>query len=270
MSQNPSPIERLKSVMAALRDPETGCPWDLQQDFASIAPYTIEEAYEVVDAIERADLNDLKQELGDLLLQVVFHSQMAQEQGHFSFDDVANAISDKMQHRHPHVFGDSKANSAASVQTTWEDIKAAERAAKSDSQAAEASLMEDVPLPLPGLTRAVKLQKRAARVGFDWQTALPILAKLDEEIGEFKAEMAVETPDLSRLTDEFGDILFVMANLARHLKLDPETAIRSTNAKFDRRFRFIEQTALQKGEKIDDLSLDQLEAYWTQSKSIVG
>ena len=270
MSQNPTPIERLKSVMAALRDPETGCPWDLGQDFASIAPYTVEEAYEVVDAIERGDLNDLKQELGDLLLQVVFHSQMAQEQGHFTFDDVANAISDKMQHRHPHVFGDSQTNSADAVQSAWEDIKAAERASKPQHAAAEPSLMDDVPLALPGLTRAVKLQKRAARIGFDWQTALPILAKLDEEIGEFKAEMTAETPDLNRLTDEFGDILFVMANLARHLNLDPETAIRSTNAKFDRRFRFIEQSALKNGENIDDLSLDALETYWTQSKPIVG
>ena len=275
MSRDPNqpPIDRLKNIMAALRHPETGCPWDLKQDFASIAPYTLEEAYEVVDAIERGDTQDLRQELGDLLLQVVFHAQMAEEQGDFSFDDVATAISDKMERRHPHVFGDIQVDGTDAVNANWEDIKAVERAEKrtnGDVSDQPDSLMDDIPMPLPGLTRAVKLQTRAARVGFDWQTAAPILAKLREEIDEFSAEMQAETQDKARLTDEFGDMLFVMANIGRHLKLDPETAVRSTNAKFERRFRFIEQKATQNGQSLDDLSLDEMEAYWTQSKADVG
>ncbi len=275
MSRDPNhpPIDRLKTIMAALRHPETGCPWDLKQDSASIASYTLEEAYEVVDAIERGDTQDLRQELGDLLLQVVFHAQMAEEQGDFSFDDVANAISDKMERRHPHVFGDIQVDGTDAVNANWEDIKAAERAEKhtnGDVSDQPDSLMDDIPIPLPGLTRAVKLQKRAARVGFDWQTAAPIMAKLREEIDEFSAEMQAETQDKARLTDEFGDMLFVMANIGRHLKLDPETAVRSTNAKFERRFRFIEQKATQNGQSLDDLSLDEMEAYWTQSKADVG
>lgn len=269
MTDQQTPIERLRAVMAALRTPETGCPWDLKQDFASIAPYTIEEAYEVVDAIARDDMDDLKLELGDLLLQVVFHARMAEEQGLFDFNDVANAISDKMQFRHPHVFSDTHVADAAQVQDNWEALKAAERAKKAPNSE-PASLMDDVPNALPGLTRAVKLQKRAAQAGFDWQAAAPILAKLDEEVAEFKAEMSAETIDKQRLTDEFGDMLFVMANLARHLKLDPETAIRSTNRKFDRRFRYIEQKAAENGEKMDALSLEALEAYWQESKHIVG
>ena len=271
MSQQ-TPIDRLKSVMAALRHPETGCPWDKKQDFASIAPYSLEEAYDVVDAIERNDMDDLRLELGDLLLNVVFHAQMADEQGFFSFDDVANGISDKMERRHPHVFGDVQVDGAHAVKDNWEDIKAAERAEKrhKTNQDVPDSIMDDVPLPLPGMTRAVKLQKRAARVGFDWQEAAPILAKLDEEVSEFKQELEADPQDLSRLQDEFGDMLFVMANIARHLKLDPETAIRSTNAKFERRFRYIEQKALENGQKLDDLPLDEMEAYWVASKTIVG
>ena len=269
MDDQQTPIEQLRAVMAALRTPDTGCPWDLKQDFASIAPYTIEEAYEVVDAIARGNMDDLKLELGDLLLQVVFHARMAEEQGLFDFNDVAMAISDKMKYRHPHVFSDTHVADAGQVQDNWEALKAAERAEKAPDSGPQ-SLMDDVPTALPGLTRAVKLQKRAAQVGFDWQAAAPILAKLDEEVAEFKAEMNAETIDEQRLTDEFGDILFVMANLARHLKLDPETAIRSTNRKFDRRFRFIEQKALENGEKMDEMSLEALEAYWQESKHIVG
>lgn len=269
MDDQQTPIEQLRAVMAALRTPDTGCPWDLKQDFASIAPYTIEEAYEVVDAIARGNMDDLKLELGDLLLQVVFHARMAEEQGLFDFNDVAMAISDKMKYRHPHVFSDTHVVDAGQVQDNWEALKAAERAEKAPDSGPQ-SLMDDVPTALPGLTRAVKLQKRAAQVGFDWQAAAPILAKLDEEVAEFKAEMNAETIDEQRLTDEFGDILFVMANLARHLKLDPETAIRSTNRKFDRRFRFIEQKALENGEKMDEMSLEALEAYWQESKHIVG
>jgi len=269
MDDQQTPIEQLRAVMAALRTPDTGCPWDLKQDFASIAPYTVEEAYEVVDAIARGNMDDLKLELGDLLLQVVFHARMAEEQGLFDFNDVAMAISDKMKYRHPHVFSDTHVVDAGQVQDNWEALKAAERAEKAPDSGPQ-SLMDDVPTALPGLTRAVKLQKRAAQVGFDWQAAAPILAKLDEEVAEFKAEMNAETIDEQRLTDEFGDILFVMANLARHLKLDPETAIRSTNRKFDRRFRFIEQKALENGEKMDEMSLEALEAYWQESKHIVG
>ena len=269
MDDQQTPIEQLRAVMAALRTPDTGCPWDLKQDFASIAPYTVEEAYEVVDAIARGNMDDLKLELGDLLLQVVFHARMAEEQGLFDFNDVAMAISDKMKYRHPHVFSDTHVDDAGQVQDNWEALKAAERAEKAPDSGPQ-SLMDDVPTALPGLTRAVKLQKRAAQVGFDWQAAAPILAKLDEEVAEFKAEMNAETIDEQRLTDEFGDILFVMANLARHLKLDPETAIRSTNRKFDRRFRFIEQKALENGEKMDEMSLEALEAYWQESKHIVG
>lgn len=269
MDDQQTPIEQLRAVMAALRTPDTGCPWDLKQDFASIAPYTVEEAYEVVDAIARGNMDDLKLELGDLLLQVVFHARMAEEQGLFDFNDVAMAISDKMKYRHPHVFSDTHVADAGQVQDNWEALKAAERAEKAPDSGPQ-SLMDDVPTALPGLTRAVKLQKRAAQVGFDWQAAAPILAKLDEEVAEFKAEMNAETIDEQRLADEFGDILFVMANLARHLKLDPETAIRSTNRKFDRRFRFIEQKALENGEKMDEMSLEALEAYWQESKHIVG
>ena len=269
MDDQQTPIEQLRAVMAALRTPDTGCPWDLKQDFASIAPYTVEEAYEVVDAIARGNMDDLKLELGDLLLQVVFHARMAEEQGLFDFNDVAMAISDKMKYRHPHVFSDTHVADAGQVQDNWEALKAAERAEKAPDSGPQ-SLMDDVPTALPGLTRAVKLQKRAAQVGFDWQAAAPILAKLDEEVAEFKAEMNAEAIDEQRLTDEFGDILFVMANLARHLKLDPETAIRSTNRKFDRRFRFIEQKALENGEKMDEMSLEALEAYWQESKHIVG
>ena len=269
MDDQQTPLEQLRAVMAALRTPGTGCPWDLKQNFASISPYTIEEAYEVVDAIARGNMDDLKLELGDLLLQVVFHARMAEEQGLFDFNDVAIAISDKMKYRHPHVFSDTHVADAGQVQDNWEALKAAERAEKAPDSGPQ-SLMDDVPTALPGLTRAVKLQKRAAQVGFDWQAAAPILAKLDEEVAEFKAEMNAEAIDEQRLTDEFGDILFVMANLARHLKLDPETAIRSTNRKFDRRFRFIEQKALENGEKMDEMSLEALEAYWQESKHIVG
>ena len=264
MSDN-AQILRILNIMRALRDPETGCPWDIEQTFTSIAPYTIEEAYEVADAIETGDMTALKDELGDLLLQVVFHAQMADEAGHFNFFDVAAAISDKMERRHPHVFGDQAAANADAVEYNWEDIKARERAEKSGSQASEneaISLLDDVPAALPGMSRAVKLQRRAAGVGFDWSEAAPIFAKLDEEIEELRLEMCTPNADKSRLEDELGDVLFVIANLARHLGVDPEAAIRSTNSKFTARFKWMEKNA-----DLDTLSLAEMEQEWEQAKS---
>ena len=263
------PIDRILHIMAALRTPETGCPWDLQQDFKSIARYTLEEAYEVVDAIERGDIEDMKDELGDLLLQVVFHARMAEEAGHFAFDDVATAISDKMERRHPHVFGDIEANTPDAVKQNWEDIKAAEKAAKAQDKAQDtaqdtpASLLDDVPLTLPAMTRAVKLQKRAARIGFDWNAAEPIFDKLQEEIEELR--VAMRQQDTDAIEDEYGDILFVVANLARHLKLDPETALRRGNDKFTRRFKYLETQA--QASEASILTLDDYEVFWQQAKA---
>ncbi|MFN3627647.1 nucleoside triphosphate pyrophosphohydrolase [Parvibaculum sp.] len=255
-------IDRLLAIMARLRDPNGGCPWDLEQDFASIAPYTIEEAYEVADAIERGDLDDLKDELGDLLLQVVFHSRMAEEAGHFAFDDVAEAISGKMVRRHPHVFGDEGERSAGEVKTRWEEIKAEEKAAKG---AAPESILDDVPLALPALTRAVKLQNRAARVGFDWPDTSLVVDKLNEEMLELSAEIA-KGGEPDRLEDEMGDLLFVYANLARHLKVDPEAALRRANAKFRRRFGRIEEKLAAMGKRPEDSSLEEMDALWNEAK----
>lgn len=261
MSETERPIDRILRIMAALRTPETGCPWDLQQDFKSIAPYALEEAYEVVDAIERGDMDDVKDELGDLLLQVVFHARMAEEAGLFTFDDVAEAISDKMQRRHPHVFGTIAVSGADDVKQNWEDIKAAEKAAKGKPQ--PESLLDDVPVALPALTRAVKLQKRAARIGFDWNEAEPIFDKLQEEIGELRE--AMQNNDSDAIEDEYGDVLFVVANLARHLKLDPETALRRGNAKFTRRFKSLEQQARDSDAEIH--TLDEYEVFWQRAKA---
>ena len=254
-------IDTLLDIMARLRNPDGGCPWDLEQTFKTIAPYTIEEAYEVADAIEQDDPDAIKDELGDLLFQVVFHAQMAREAGHFSFDDVAGAISDKMIRRHPHVFSDAQERTADGQILAWEDQKAAERKAKGKG----GSVLDDVPAGLPALTRAVKLQKRAARVGFDWSEAAPIFEKLNEEVGELKHEMA-NGADPSRLEDEMGDVLFVVANLCRHLKIDPEAALRSTNTKFDRRFRQVEQRLKQSGSSVETAELDEMEALWTTVK----
>ncbi len=254
-------IDKLRTIMADLRTPETGCPWDLAQNFASIAPYTLEEAYEVVDAIERDDMDALKEELGDLLLQVVFHARLAEEQGLFDFDDVAASISDKMTRRHPHVFGRDSADNADAVAQSWEAIKQAEKQEKGQKSD---SLMDDVPLSLPGLTRAVKLQKNAAKLGFDWQEAAPILAKLQEEIGELQAAMA--SGDKGQIQDEYGDVLFVMANLARHLKLDPETAIRQGNDKFSNRFKWMEKEAKANSLDLASQSLTSWEALWQKAK----
>jgi MazG family protein len=247
--------------MARLRDPDDGCPWDLQQTFATVAPYTVEEAYEVADAIERGDLDDLKDELGDLLLQVVFHARIAEEQGSFVFDDVANAICDKMIRRHPHVFGDVKIESAEAQSNAWDDIKAGERAQK----AGLTSVLDDVPNGLPALTRAVKLSKRAARVGFVWPTTQGVLDKLHEEVGELEHE--IRAGDAAKARDELGDLLFVCANLARDLDIDPEDALRAANAKFTRRFQFIEAALARVGRSPETSDLKEMEALWLDAKA---
>ena len=258
---SPRPIDELLAIMARLRDREAGCPWDLEQTFATIAPYTVEEAYEVADAIERGDLGDLRDELGDLLFQVVFHARMAEEQGLFAFDDVAKAINDKMIRRHPHVFGEAGVRSSAEQTAAWEETKAAERAAKGR----DASLLDDVPAGLPALTRAVKLTKRAARVGFDWPHIDFVLAKLEEEIGELRAEIAAGDAALAR--EELGDVLFVMANLARKLDIEPEDALRSTNAKFARRFQYIEAALAARGKTPEQSDLDEMDGLWNAAKA---
>jgi ATP diphosphatase len=266
-----SPLDRLIEIMAALRTPGTGCPWDLEQDFSTIAPYTIEEAYEVADAIERGDMDDLKDELGDLLLQVVFHARMAEETGSFAFDDVADAISEKMIRRHPHVFGDVDASDATAVKVNWEAIKAEEKAARATRRKIrgladeEQGLLDDVPRALPALQRAFKLQKRAARVGFDWPDTEPVVGKIREELEELEREMGSGSgPD--KLADEVGDLLFAVANLARHLGIDPEAALGGTNAKFVRRFTEIERSLQQAGRSLEDASLDEMEAIWVAAK----
>lgn len=259
------PIDRLIAIMARLRDPKGGCPWDLEQDFTTIAPYTIEEAYEVADAIQRGDMTGLREELGDLLLQVVYHARMAEEAGNFAFDDVATAIADKMVARHPHVFGGAEIDSAAAQTRMWEEFKARERAAKAGASGQAPSVLDDVPLALPALLRAEKLQKRAARVGFDWPEARQVLDKIEEEIREVRAELDQGAPAV-RIGDEIGDLLFALANLARHLKIDPETALRGCNAKFERRFRSIEHELASQGRSPKDASLDEMEALWVEAK----
>ncbi|HZZ90847.1 MAG TPA: nucleoside triphosphate pyrophosphohydrolase [Caulobacteraceae bacterium] len=257
------PIFRLIEIMARLRAPEGGCPWDLEQTFETIAPYTVEEAYEVADAIERDNLSDLKEELGDLLLQVVFHARMAEEQGAFDFAAVAEAINAKMLRRHPHVFADAHHRSSAEQTLAWEAIKADERAAKATLR--RASLLDDVPVGLPGLTRAVKLSRRAARVGFVWPSAAEVLAKLREEVAELEAEVA--SGDVEKVRDELGDVLFVCANLARELDIDPEAAIRGTNAKFVRRFNYIEAQLEARGSSPQASDLEEMDALWNAAKA---
>lgn len=254
-------MHRLRAIMARLRDPVHGCPWDVEQTFTSIAPYTIEEAYEVADAIERGDMEELRGELGDLLFQSVFHAQMAQDAGHFDFDDVARGIGDKMIARHPHVFGDeSNAKSADQQVSDWETVKAAERAAK-----AKGGVLDDVAMGLPALMRAEKLQKRAARVGFDWPDIVPVIAKISEEAQELAD--AREAADQAHIQEEMGDLLFVVANLARHLKVDPEVALRGANAKFVRRFSYIEQQLAAKGDTPESSSLTEMDALWDAAKA---
>ncbi len=261
-------VERLLEVMRRLRDPETGCPWDVEQTFATIAPYTIEEAYEVADAIEREAWGELEGELGDLLLQVAYHARMAEERGLFGFDRVAHGIADKMIARHPHVFGAGETvEGSEAMRAVWEERKAAERAAKAGRAGGDASLLADVPVGLPALTRALKLQKRAARAGFDWTEAAPILGKLREELGEFEAELAGGG---LAAEGELGDVLFTVVNLARRLGFDPETALRGTNAKFERRFRGMEARASEDGRPLAGRGLDELEALWTEAKRTLG
>jgi nucleoside triphosphate diphosphatase len=258
------PLERLLAVMAWLRDRQHGCQWDIEQTFRTIAPYTIEEAYEVADAIEREDMAALKDELGDLLLQVVYHAQMAAETKAFSFADVAATIADKMVDRHPHVFGDLKIADADAQTVSWEIRKAAERAKKMGAEAAGA--LDGVARALPALLRAEKIQKRAARVGFDWKTIGPVIDKIEEELAELRSELSGGKIDQARTTDELGDVLFAVANLARHCKVDPEAALRSTNDKFERRFRYIERRLREQGRKPADASLEEMEALWQEAK----
>ncbi len=258
-------IARLLAIMARLRDPDGGCPWDLEQDFSTIAPYTVEEAYEVADAIDRGDLPALKDELGDLLLQVVFHAQMAREQGAFAFGDVVDAICDKMVRRHPHVFGDASFADAEAQTVNWEAIKAAERKAAGE---ADTSALAGVSRGLPEWQRAIKLQSRAARVGFDWPDTAPVIDKLHEEIDEVRVELAAApSPERdARLEDEIGDLLFVAANLARHAKVDVGGALRRANLKFERRFRAMETIAAEDGTTMSALSLEEQEALWARVK----
>jgi MazG family protein len=267
MSNDPGDISRLLAIMARLRAPQGGCPWDLEQTFASIAPYTIEEAYEVADAVERCDMAALKDELGDLLFQVVFHAQMASEAGDFAFGDVVRSISDKMLRRHPHVFGDASIATAEAQTTAWEVLKAAERQARAEAEGRAPSVLDGVAAGLPALSRAIKLQNRAARVGFDWPDIAPVFDKINEEIGELRSELAADPSDLNRLEDELGDVLFILANLARHLKVDPEAALRRTNAKFERRFQRIEALLAARGKRPEDSDLAEMDALWDQAKA---
>jgi ATP diphosphatase len=265
-----SSIDRLIDIMARLRDPQGGCPWDVEQTFATIAPYTIEEAYEVADAIDRGDLGELKDELGDLLLQVVFHARMAQEQGAFAFDDVVAAISDKMVRRHPHVFGDVSVADAEAQTVAWEEHKRRER---EDNGHQDRSALAGIARGLPEWQRAVKLQKRAARVGFDWPDVTPVFAKLHEEIDEVRAEFAALEADPAdaaardRLEDEIGDVLFVCANLARHAQVDVGAALRRANLKFERRFRAMEALAETEAGGLAGLSLQEQDRYWDRAKA---
>ena len=255
-------ISQLLDIMSRLRDRERGCPWDVEQTFATIAPYTIEEAYEVADAIERGDMGGLRDELGDLLLQVVFHAQMAREAGDFAFGDVVASICDKMVRRHPHVFGETRIDDAAAQTKAWEDHKQKEREASGD-----ASALAGIARGLPEWLRALKLQQRAARVGFDWPDVDPVFDKLHEELDEVRAELTAPERDMARLEDEIGDVLFVCANLARHAKVDPGAALRRANAKFERRFRRMEALAAERGTSLKALDLQQQDALWDAAKA---
>ncbi len=266
-------ISRLIEIMAALRDPQSGCPWDVRQDFESIKPYTIEEAYEVADAIERGDLDDLSDELGDLLLQVVFHARMAEEAGAFSFDDVVLAITRKMIRRHPHVFATSNADTAEGVKVQWDEIKAIEKAERAERRAARGldepdgeGLLDGVPRALPALSEAIKLQQKAARVGFDWSEAEPVLDKIEEEIGELRA--VLQGGDEARVRDEFGDLLFALVNLGRHVGADPEMALRGTNTKFRNRFAYVEAALAEDGQTTEQATLDRMEELWGEAKKV--
>lgn len=252
--------------MARLRDPEHGCPWDREQNFATIAPYTIEEAYEVAEACERGDANALKDELGDLLFQVVFHARMAEEAGLFAFNDVAAGISEKMVRRHPHVFGDARIRDARTQTEAWEEHKAAERRARAERTAQRPSALDGVGDALPALTRALKLQRRAARVGFDWPESQLIVEKIEEEIGELR-EVIDQGSDASRLADEIGDLLFAVVNLARNLEIDPDQSLRGACRKFERRFRRVEELLAAAGSSVESASLAEMETHWQAAKA---
>ena len=275
--QPSSDIKQLIAIMEALRTPVSGCPWDLDQTFESIAPYSIEEACEVVDAIERNDMGDLKDELGDLLLQVVFHAQMAREKSLFDFGDVVHAITSKLVRRHPHVFGDTRDLSPAQVEGLWGEIKGSEKRERAAARAAaglspesgSTGVLAGVPAALPGLTRAVKLQKKASAVGFDWNDARLVLAKIREETDEIESALEAGAPQ-SEVAGEVGDLLFAVANLSRHLKADPDAALRSTNAKFERRFAHIEAVLAQRGVALGDASLADMDALWNEAKALEG
>ena len=263
-------IARLLEVMAALRDPERGCPWDRAQTFETVAPYTIEEAYEVADAIERGDLDEgLREELGDLLFQVVFHARMAEEQGRFAFGDVVAAIADKLVRRHPHVFGGAEVRDAEAQSLAWEAHKAAEREARARAEGRAPSALDGVSPALPALTRAVKLQRRAARVGFDWASPEPVLAKVKEEVAELEHEMRSGAAR-ERLEHEIGDLIMACANLARHLGVDPETAVRKANARFERRFRAVEAALAARGRRPEEATLEEMDALWNEAKAAEG
>lgn len=261
-------LDQLLAIMARLRDPARGCPWDLEQDFSTIAPYTLEEAHEVADAIARGDMRNLEEELGDLLLQVVFHAQMASERQLFNFEDVARGIADKLIRRHPHVFpggrldGETAALASEQVSANWEAIKAAEKAARGEQST---RLLGGISSGLPALTRAEKLQKKAAKVGFDWNDPRAVLAKLREELDEIEAEL--DAGDQAAQEDELGDLMFCVVNLARHLRLDSEMALKRANAKFERRFAYIEDALAAKGLPFADVSLEQMEALWVEAKN---
>ena len=254
-------LDRLYQIVIQLRDPETGCPWDAAQDFASIAPYTIEEAYEVADAIQIGDRTAIRDELGDLLLQVVFHARIAEEEGSFALEDVAKSIADKLVARHPHVFADDDRPSVESQNGLWEDIKARERA-----QIGETKLLDGIARGLPPMLRALKLQKRAARVGFDWPEIDQILDKMKEEAEELAVELGCENKDQARIQDEVGDLLFVAVNLARKAGVDPETALQNCNLKFENRFSYVEEQVVSKHRNFNDVSLDVMEEYWQDAK----
>ena len=265
MTQADQAISKLLTIMARLRNPDGGCPWDIEQDFATIAPYTIEEAYEVAEAIEKNDMPHLKDELGDLLFQVVFHSQMAQEKNHFTFADVTDSICDKMIRRHPHVFGDADYRNAEEQTAAWEVQKAKERKEKNQ----DSSVLDGVTSGLPALTRAIKLQNRAARVGFDWPETSQVLDKLNEEMAELSHELVQAKKDddnIARITEEFGDMMFVYANLARHLNIDPESALRSANYKFEKRFKKVETLAKNQGKSLEDMTLEEMDRLWDAVK----
>ncbi|WEX07175.1 nucleoside triphosphate pyrophosphohydrolase [Chelativorans sp. AA-79] len=266
-------ISRLVEIMAALRDPETGCPWDVEQNFSTVAPYTIEEAYEVLDAIQRNDMHDLREELGDLLLQVVFHARMAEEADRFDFGDVVEAITTKMIRRHPHVFGDADAREAGMAKGMWERIKAEEKAERrerrgqtKEDETQGRGYLDDVTVALPALMRALKLQEKAARVGFDWGAARPILDKIEEEIGELRQELDGDADEA--IAEEFGDLLFAMVNLGRHLAIDPEDALRAANDKFRSRFHAIERDLKASEKPLGTASLAEMEELWQRAKKM--